>query len=82
MGLGEPGAVDFDKAMRLTRGSKKLQLRNRVKDYITGYNARDFKTGIPNIDVRWGGNYTGPRRGRNRTTSLEPWGRMSEIMVK
>ncbi len=82
MGLGEPGAVDYDKAMRLTRGSKKEQLRNRVKDYIVGFNARDFRTKIPNIDVRHGGNFTGPRRGRSRTLTLEPWGSMSDVMVK
>ena len=82
MGIGEPGAVDFDKAMRLTRGSAKRGLRNRIKDYIVGYNARDFATTIPNIDIRYGGNFTGPRRGRKKRLILEPWGSMSDIMVE
>jgi len=82
MGVGEPGAVDYTKAMRLTRGSAKKQLRNRIKDYIIGYNARDFTTKIPNIDIRHGSNFTGPRRGRSKTFRLEPWGTMGDIMVK
>jgi hypothetical protein len=82
MGVGEPGTVDYNKAMRLTRGSKKQQLRNRIKDYIVGFNARDFKTVLPNVDIRWGGNFTGPRRGKNKTFELSPWGTMEHIMVK
>ena len=82
MGVGEPGTVDYNKAMRLTRGSKKQQLRNRIKDYIVGFNARDFKTVQPNVDIRWGGNFTGPRRGKNKTFELSPWGTMEHIMVK
>ncbi len=81
-GVGEPGAVDYDKAMHLTRGSKKEQLRNRIKDYLIGYEARDFQTTIPNIDIRHQHNFTGPRRGTKRYRSLEPWGSMDDIMVK
>lgn len=80
MGLGEPGAVDYDKAMRLTRGSAKKELRARVKDYIVGFNARDFKTVLPNIDIRHGDNFTGPRRGRKKTLTLDPWGTMKDIL--
>lgn len=81
VGVGEPGAVNYEKAMRLTSGSNKLQLRNRVKDYIVGFNARDFSTILPNVDIRWGGNFTGPRRGKDRTFELQPWGTMQDVMV-
>lgn len=79
MGIGEPGAVDYEKAMRLTRGSVKEKLRERVKDYIIGFNARDFKTKLPNIDIRHGNNFTGPRRGRQKTLTLAPWGTIQSI---
>jgi len=82
MGVGEPGAVDYDKAMRLTRGSRKQQLRNRVKDYIVGYNARDFWTEVPNVDIRHTSNFTGPRRGRKKRMELEPWGTIDNLVVK
>lgn len=79
--VGEPGTVG-EKALRLTKGSKHASLHNRIKDHLIGYHARDFSTETPNIDIRWGGNFTGPRRGRKKTTRLEPWGTMEEIMVK
>lgn len=79
--VGEPGTVG-EKALRLTKGSQYASLHSRIKDHLIGYHARDFRTKIPNIDIRWGGNFTGPRRGRKKTMNLEPWGTMQDIMVK
>jgi len=79
--VGEPGTVG-EKALRLTKGSKFTQLHNRIKDYLIGYEAKDFTTKIPNIDVRHGNNFTGPRRGRKKTMRLEPWGTVNDVMVK
>jgi hypothetical protein len=79
-GVGEPGAVDYKKAMYLTRGSNKSELRDKVKDYISGFNARDFNTNIPNIDIRWGGNFTGHRRGSKRFQKIESWGGINDII--
>ena len=79
--VGEPGTVG-EKALKLTEGSKYVSLHNRIKDHLVGYHARDFTTEIPNIDIRWGGNFTGPRRGRKKTLHLEPWGTMADIMVE
>lgn len=77
--VGEPGTVG-EKALNLTRGSKYTALHDRIKDYLIGYEARDFYTQIPNIDVRHGGNFTGPRRGRKKTRTLEPWGTMDAVL--
>ena len=40
-----------------------------------------FKTVVPNIDIRHKGNFTGPKRGRNRRWELEPWGKLEELML-
>ena len=43
--------------------------------------AQLFRTKIPNIDIRHTGNFTGPKRGKNRRWELEPWGRLEEIIA-
>jgi len=77
--IGEPGTVG-EKALRLTSGSRYSSLHGRIKDYLIGYKAMDFSTKIPNIDIRHGGNLTGPRRGSKRTYELSPWGRWNDIL--
>lgn len=79
-GVGEPGTIDLDKAMRLTRGIKRTNLREMIKQFLIGYQARDFKTKIPSIDIRHGSNFTGPRRGNYRRFELEPWGTLQDVM--
>ena len=37
-----------------------------------------FRTENPNIDIRHGGNFTGPRRGRKRRYELPYWGKLED----
>jgi len=78
--LGEPGTCDPDKAMKLTRFANMRQTRKDIKNYMTEYQAREWRSAIPNIDIRHGANFTGPRRGKLRTYSLDPWGTIYEVL--
>lgn len=79
--VGEPGTIG-EKALRLTNGSKYQSLHSRIKDYLIGYEAKDFSTEKPNIDIRHGKNFTGPRRGKKRTRTLHYWGTWRDIMQR
>lgn len=79
-GVGEPGTIVLDKAMKLTRGIQKTHLRDLIKQFLIGYQARDFKTNIPSIDIRHSSNFTGPRRGNKRTFELPYWGTLADIL--
>ena len=78
--LGEPGSANAKHTMRMVQDKSLRHLRKELKEYLVGYGGREFKTKIPNIDVRHGGNYTGHRRGKKRRFELEPWGRLDEIL--
>jgi len=73
--IGEPGTIGI-KALKMTTGD----LHQWIKDYLIGYQAKDFTTTIPNIDIRHGSNLTGPRRGNKKTFVLPPWGEMSSVI--
>lgn len=73
--LGEPGTNYLQRSKRVFHGQSFNKLWDKIKKYITLYNAKDFNTVIPNLDIRHSNNFTGPRRGKNRTFSLAPWGR-------
>lgn len=51
-----------------------------LKDYIIRYNAKDWSSKVPNIDIRHGGNWTGQRRGKQRTWELPFWGSFQTIL--
>lgn len=78
--LGEPGSSDLARAMKMSRYSTVRHLRAQLKDYIIGYQARDWRTKVPNIDIRHGDNFTGPRRGNWRRFELAPWGRLEDVL--
>jgi len=78
--IGEPGAADFDKAMKLASGIQpESPLMSKIISYCSRFKARSFRTATPNIDIRHGGNFSGPLRGKNRTWHLEPWGRWDSV---
>lgn len=77
--IGEPGTASYPKTMRLASRKELQHLKTAIKDYITGYQAVDFKTALPNVDIRHGQNFTGQRRGNHRRYALDPWGTAAEI---
>ena len=78
--IGEPGTASMAKTMRLANRREVVHLKKEIKAYITGYQAKDFKTRVPNIDIRHENNFTGPRRGNKRRFSLDPWGSIGEVL--
>lgn len=78
--IGEPGAADYRKGELATSGRSMRAVWAKLKAYITDYGAKDFSTTIPNLDLRHGANFTGPRRGKRRRFELEPWGRLEEVL--
>jgi hypothetical protein len=83
LGCGEPGVVStraLEKARRIANSGESIQLQPYLNDYLKKYENRTFSTVLPNLDIRHGTNFTGPKRGKDRRYELEYWGKFSEIM--
>ncbi len=78
--IGEPGTAYISKSMKIIKGRGAWNLRHKLSEYIINYNAKDFTTKTPSIDIRHGGNLTGQRRGKKRRFELEPWGTLKDIL--
>jgi hypothetical protein len=85
-GAGEPGVADAS-AMEtpLERIARKMASGRSVTapemvSYLTPQKAEGFKTTIPNLDIRHGGNFTGNKRGNNRTWEIPYWGSFKKLM--
>ena len=82
-GAGEPGVVDAKalvKAQNAAVSGKPIQLQRYLHGCFTEYKSEVFKTELPNLDIRHGGNFTGPKRGKERTYDLPYWGNFKEVM--
>lgn len=77
--LGEPGTCYLHRSRRVFSDRALRPAWQKVKAYITKYNAKRFKTVVPNIDIRHGKNFTGARRGKRRCRSLAPWGSVEDL---
>jgi len=81
-GKAEPGVVPLDvlrKARRRARSGSSAYLRAFL-EYLTEYESRTFKTHLPNLDIRHGSNFTGPKRGGKRRYELPYWGRFEDVI--
>jgi hypothetical protein len=79
--MGEPGAYDLRKTLTLCRARGCSHLKDKCLEY-NKFEAKDFNTKVPNLDLRHGGNYTGNRRGKYRCFELEPWGKIDEVLCR
>jgi len=81
---GEFGAAnenkDFMKAAEAAESGYPIQLQRYLKNYVTKYVAEPFRTCVSNLDIRHGTNFTGPKRGKNRTFILPYWSSFENIM--
>lgn len=78
--IAEPGTTNDPKVLRHAQRPPLIHTYDKVKHYLEAYQARDWRTEIPSIDIRHGKNFTGPRRGSYRNSRLEPWGTMEDIL--
>lgn len=78
---GEPGVVSeqFRKAFVEATSGRPTQLQAYLKDYVTKYKSEFFQTRIPNLDIRHGSNFTGPKRGNKRCYELPYWGKFEAL---
>ncbi len=74
---GEFGTAntDFLKAALAASSGYPVQLQRYLKAYTTKYRSEAFETKVPNLDIRHGSNFTGPKRGGKRTYELPYWGK-------
>jgi len=77
--IGEAGAMDYNHAMRLARGKSVAHIKEKLKDFISNYKGKNWKSTIPNIDIRHKDNFTKNRRGTKRCYKLPHWGTMEDI---
>jgi hypothetical protein len=82
-GKGEPGVVPakvLQKVRQYAISGESVWLRDYLEDYLTRYTHRTFKTRLPNLDIRHGSNFTGPKRGNRRRYELPYWGRFADVI--
>ena len=80
-GTGEPGVTTpkaIQNARKWATSGKPVWLRGYLEDYLTKYEHKTFKTELPNLDIRHGTNFTGPKRGTKRRYELPYWGRWED----
>lgn len=78
--IGEAGHMDYDHAMKLSRGKSVAHIREKLKEYILNFKGANWKSKLPNIDIRHNNNFTKNRRGRKRTYELPYWGKMEDVI--
>ena len=78
--IGEAGHMDYDHAMKLSRGKSVAHIREKLKEYIAKYKGANFNTKLPNIDIRNEHNFTKNRRGSKRCYELPYWGKMEDVL--
>lgn len=78
--IGEAGHMDYAHAMKLSAGKSVSHIREKLKEYIIKYKGENWKSKIPNIDIRHGNNFTKNRRGRKRCYELPYWGKMEDVL--
>ena len=80
---GEPGVCkDLTLAYNLAKSGSHAHLSGLMEKHLSQFNAEPFRTENPNIDIRHGSNFTGPKRGKNRRYELPYWGRLEDIINK
>lgn len=77
---GEPGVTRIKEAQKWAKSGKGVSLMKYVDNYLKSQRSDVFWTELPNLDIRGSNNFTGPKRGKNRTYNLAPWGDFNEFM--
>ena len=80
---GEPGCslINLKRAQVVAKSGSHASLSPFLKEFIEAEKSDIFRTKIPNIDIRHKQNFTGPKRGKNRTFDLQGWGKFEDIML-
>lgn len=79
--IGEPGVSklkQIEQAEKWASSGRPVYLKSFLDEVLELEHYKTFKTEFPNIDIRHGGNFTGPRRGRQRRYHLPYWGKLED----
>jgi glycosyltransferase involved in cell wall biosynthesis len=79
---GEPGVTRIKMARKLAKSGSNAHLQNLLKDYLESETSDTFNNKIPNLDIRHGVNFTGPKRGNKRTYEDPYWGDFKKLICK
>jgi hypothetical protein len=77
--LGEPGIYPVETLGKSFSRTGFRHKRAEAVAYAKAYTAKIFRTKIPSIDIRHGGNITGYRRGSLRKKKVPYWGTMEDV---
>jgi len=78
---GEPGTINeriVEAARKATNGTCDY-LFPYLEAYVKKYRHEFFETVNPNLDIRHKTNFTGPKRGKQRTYSIPYWGEFKSL---
>lgn len=79
--IGEPGVSRLSKrARKYATSGRPFFLKDFLGRVIEIEEYKTFRTTVPNLDIRHENNFTGPRRGRQRTFKHPYWGKLEEVM--
>ena len=83
LGYGEPGVIS-KRALAMVKGyadsGRPVRLQPYLEQYLTRYEHKAFRTYNPNLDIRHGTNFSGPKRGKKRCYTLPYWNNFKEVM--
>lgn len=82
--IGEPGISELDvkKADHWAKSGKPVYLSKYLKRQLDREKWATFRTKAPNIDIKHGKNFTGPKRGKKSTYSIPYWGKFADLVGK
>jgi len=82
--VNEPGVSKVsekrEKLMQRANSGSSAYIRYLLPDFIELEQYETFNNEIPNLDVRHGGNFTGPRRGNRPVTEVPYWGKFKDLL--
>ncbi len=80
---GEPGVslINLESAQYWAKSGKPVHLQQLLKEYLETEKSDLFRTEIGNLDIRHKSNFTGPKRGKNRTFNHPYWGEFKKIIT-
>lgn len=79
---GEPGLSRIRLAQNIAKQPRGHSLAPYLSEFLETEKLGVWRTVEPQLDIRGGWNFTGPKRGKKRTYNLEPWGEFKAIMVQ
>lgn len=77
---GEPGVSKIRLAQQAAKSGRGISLAPFLAEYLEIEVSDVWRGAEPNLDIRHQGNFTGPKRGKNRTYDLAPWGDFKNYM--